>query len=244
MIERKFCLLGALVLTLSLSFESNLAVQIPGQLAEDFIAGKVPSADAIAQLEIEVAANPDDLRLTRKLGKGYFFQFFGKRMADSVPKAQAMFERALALQKDDPETLAYLGSLYTLRAQRLDPPNSASQKSNFESGFELLQRAERLAPSHGAVLSITSASYLYLPDSYGMAGHVVEMLEGMRKSMGPVFKRFSHHGQQRLLLTLGQAYARTGKDEKARATFAEALAVNQESPEADMIKVELAKLQQ
>lgn len=240
MIQHKHRLLTALALLWFIAIQ--VSAQIPGQFAEDFVAGKVPSQEEITKLEAEVAAKPDDLRLTRKLGKGYFFQFFGKRMVESVPKAQAFFERALTLQKDDPETLVYLGSLYTLRAQRLDPDDSASQKSNFERGFELLRRAEKLAPTHVAVLSVASASYLYLPDSYGMAPHVVEMLEGLRKAVGPMFSKFSHHGQQRLLLTLGQAYVRTGQSEKARVCFDEALVVNQQSREADLIKAELAKL--
>jgi len=82
-----------------------------------------------------------------------------------------------------------------------------------------------------------------MPDSYGMAPHVVEMLEGMRKGMGPYFQNFSHHGQQRILLTLGQAYAKTGAPEKAKAAFGEALKVNESSHEADLVRTELAKLE-
>ncbi|CAN5360862.1 hypothetical protein BH20ACI2_BH20ACI2_24250 [soil metagenome] len=51
-----------------------------------------------------------------------------------------------------------------------------------------------------------------------------------------------HHGQQRLLLTLGQAYARQGDREKAKALFDEALTVNGTSREAGLIKAELARL--
>jgi uncharacterized protein HemY len=67
------------------------------------------------------------------------------------------------------------------------------------------------------------------------------MLEGMRQGMGPAFKRFAHHGQQRLLLTLGQAYARTGQSEKAKAAFDEALAVNTNSVEAGLLRSEFRK---
>ncbi len=216
--------------------------RIPGQLAEDFVAGIVPSDEEIAKLEREVAAKPDDFHLTRKLAKGYFFQFFGEGNNAAVAKSRKTLERALELKKDDPETLAYLGSLYALIAQRLDKKDPAKQKANFDQGFELLKKAEQLAPRNGAVVSVVSASYLFLPDSYGMAPHVAGMLEGMRKAMGPMFARFSHHGQQRLLLTLGQAYARMGQAEKARANFEEALKVNQASVEAALIKTELDKL--
>ncbi len=216
--------------------------QIPGQLAEDFVAGSVPSAAEVAKLEAEAAAKPNDFRLTRKLAKAYFFQFFGEGRADAFSKAEKTLERALTLHKDDPETLAYLGSLYAVRAERAGKQNAAQQKADFDRALALLRQAEELAPRDGAVLSITSGSYVMLPETYGMALHVVEMLEGMRRGMGAMFKRFSHHGQQRLLLTLGQAYAKTNQPAKARAAFDEALKVNGESVEAALIKAELSKL--
>ena len=157
------------------------------------------------------------------------------------------------MRADWDETLAYYGALYAQIARRLDKADPAKQKADFDKSYELLTRAEKIAPRHGAVVSVTSASYLDLPESYGMAPHVIEQLEGMRKGMGPMFEKFSHHGRQRvmeaiakekqrLLLTLGRAYAATGQPEKARANFDEALAINQESTEANLLKTELAKL--
>jgi tetratricopeptide (TPR) repeat protein len=216
--------------------------QIPNQLAQDFVAGEPPSLEDVAKYEKEAEANPSDLRLVRKLGKAYFFRFFGAGQVDFEPKARKTLERALTLTKDDPETLAYLGSLHVLRALRIEKKEAAKQKASFDKGFEILKLAEKLEPQHGAVISIASASYLWLPDSYGMAPHVVEMIEGMRKAMGPYFKKFAHHGQQRLLLTLGQAYVRVGQSEKAIPLFEEALAVNGTSHEAEYLRAELKKL--
>jgi len=215
---------------------------IPNQLAQDFVAGRVPRSEEIAAAEADVAANPTNFEMTRRLGKGYFFQYFGAGNASSIPKAMATFDKALELKKDDPETLAYYGALYVFSAKRVDKNDPAKQKVAFDKGFELLQKAEKLAPRNGAVISVTSGSYVDLPESYGMAPHVVETLEGMRKGMGPMFDKFSHHGRQRLLLTLGRAYAQTGQPEKARANFDEALAINGESTEANLLKTELAKL--
>lgn len=215
---------------------------IPGQLAQDFVAGRVPRSEEIDAAEKDVAANPTSVEMMRRLGKGYFFQYFGAGNASAIPKAQATFDRVLELKKDDPETLAYYGALYGQIARRIDKNDPAKQKIGFDKSFELLQRAEKLAPRHGAVLSVTSSSYLDLPESYGMAPHVVGQLEGMRKGMGPMFDKFSHHGRQRLLLTLGRAYAATGQVDKARANFDEALAINQETTEANLLKAEIAKL--
>lgn len=235
---------GSLVFgALFVAFITTAALaQRPGQLTVDYAAGEAPSVEEIARVEAEVAANPDDYELVRKLGKGYFFRFFGARDAASVPKAQATLERALTLKKDDAETLAYLGALHVFAADRLQEKGSAKQKAGYDKGFEILRHAEKVAPRLGSVISIASGSYIILPDSYGMVPHVIEIIEGMRKAMGPAFKRFHPHGQQRLLLTLGQAYARQGNGEKARSLFDEALAVNTTSREAGIIRRELAKL--
>lgn len=214
---------------------------IPGQLAQDFTAGRVPKAEEVAQAEKDVAADPNNFALVRRLGKAYFFQFFGGDNVASFPKSDATLNRALTIQKDDPETLAYLGALWTFAASRVDK-DPEKQKANYDKGFNLLQKAEKLAPRDGAVTSITSASYLELPASYNMAPHVVQMLEGMRAGMGPMFNQFSHHGRQRLLLTLGRAQAMTGQADKARANFDEALAINQTSVEAELLRGELARL--
>lgn len=233
-------------LVLVVSFSSVFATagvgQIPNQLAQDFVAGSAPSPEQVAQFEKDAAAKPDDLRTVRKLGKAYFFQFFDEGDRPAIPKSQKTLERALTITKDDPETLAYLGALHILRGVRLEKDDAKKQKASFDQGFELVKLAERIDPRNGAVTSVVSTSYLWLPDSYGMAQHVVDMLEGMRKGMGPMFKKFAHHGQQRILLTLGQAYIRTGKIDKALPLFEEALAVNTTSREAALLRAELKKL--
>mgnify|MGYP000052917364 FL=1 len=244
-LDRLFCSSSRLffaVLCLSLLAAIGSG-QRPGQLTVDYAAGEAPSVEEVAKVEAEVAAKPDDYELVRKLGKGYFFRFFGAREAAFVPKAQATLERALVLKKDDPETLAYLGALHVFAADRLEEKGSAKQKAGYDKGFEILRHAEKVAPRLGSVISIASGSYIVLPDSYGMVPHIIEMIEGMQKAMGPVFKKFHYHGQQRLLLTLGQAYARQGNREKAKALFVEALAVNGTSREAGLIKRKIAKLE-
>jgi tetratricopeptide (TPR) repeat protein len=218
--------------------------QIPNQLAQDFKAGEPPSLEDVAQYEKDAAASPNDLRAVRKLGKAYFFRFFGAGEIEAMPKAQRTLEQALVITEDDPETLAYLGSLHVLRGLRIETRDAAKQKASFDKGLETLNLAEKLGPQHGAVISIAAGSYLWLPDSYGMAPHVIEMIEGMRKAMGPYFKKFAHHGQQRLLLTLGQAYVKTSQPEKALRLFEEALAVNATSREAGYLRTELSKLKE
>jgi tetratricopeptide (TPR) repeat protein len=227
------------IIVLSAGATTTIA-QIPGQFAQDFVAGRVPSQEEIAKLEQDVAAHPDDQQLVRKLGKGYFFQVFGEGRASSIAKSQKTLERSLELKKDDAETIAYLGALRALVGQRAK--DASERDAAFNQAFDLLKKAQALAPNHPAVLAVTGASYLFLPDSFNAAPLALENMEKLRRMMGPMYTRQSHHGQQRILLTQGQAYARMGQAEKARACFEEALKVDQESDEAAMIKAEIGKL--
>lgn len=214
--------------------------KIPGQFAEDFVAGNVPPEEEIAALEKAITTSPDDFRLVRKLGKGYFFQVFGEGRWSSAPKAEKLLAHALVLKKDDAETIAYMGSLIALKAQK--NKDEAEREKEFNKSFAMLKRAQELEPRNGAVLSVTGASYLFMPDSFNAAPLAARAMENIRQGMGPMFKRFSHHGQQRILLTQGQAYAKMGRKDDARKCFDEALAVNQESVEWHLIKAELQKL--
>ncbi len=233
--KRSFQAVLASSFFLTAIFAISITAQIPNQLSQDFPAGNAPTPEQVAQFGKDAAASPNDLRIVRKLGKAYFFQFFDEGDQDAVPKSQKTLERALTLRNDDPETLAYLGSLHVLRGVRLEKNDAAKQKASYEKGYELEKLAEKIDPRHGAVVSVASATYLWLPDSYGLAPHVIGMLEGMIKGMGPMFKKFHHHGQQRLLMTLGQAYSRTGNKEKALSLFNEALAINGTSREAGLL---------
>ena len=212
----------------------------PNQIAHDFEAGRVPTDAEVAEAERDAAAAPGEFHLVRRLGKGYFFQYFGGGRTEAIPKAKATLERALTLNGDDGETLAYLGSLEALVARRSKDPGA--RKAGFDRALVLLDRAQSLAPDHAAVLAITGASFLWFPESYGLVPRAAAAMEHFRVIAGPMFSRIAHHGQQRVLLTQGQAYARMGRMEEARACFDQGLAVNPTSVEAELIRAELGTL--
>jgi tetratricopeptide (TPR) repeat protein len=212
----------------------------PNQFAHDFESGRAPSDAEVAEAERDAAAAPGEFRVVRRLGKGYFFQYFGGGRADAAPKAKATLERALALKADDGETFAYLGSLEALVARRTKDP--AARKAAFDRALALLDRAQSLAPDHLAVLAIAGASFLWFPESYDLTPRAAAAMERIRAAMGPMFSRMAHHGQQRVLLTQGQAYARMGRSEEARACFDQGLAVNPTSVEGELIRAELGTL--
>ncbi|MBL0940373.1 MAG: tetratricopeptide repeat protein [Gemmatimonadaceae bacterium] len=163
----------------------------------------------------------------------------------SWPLGAAEFKSCANHRERDGIQYVYLPPASLLYFQFFGGGNKAAYPkalAAFDNGFALVQKAQQLAPRDGAVLSVATGTYIELPASYGMAPQVIGMLEGMRKGMGPAWERFSHHGRQRLLLTLGRAYAQTGNTTKARANFDEALAINGTSTEAGLIKAEMEKL--
>ena len=205
-------------------------------IAQDFVPGEVPGQQEVAELEKQAAAKPGDFHLARKLGKAYFFQVFGEGRKSSIEKSARWLERALEIKADDAETIAYLGAMTAIMARE------KRDLGLLNRAIELSKRAEDLAPDDVAVLSVTGVTFLNLPETLGLTARALESMEKVRKRMGPTFSRMSHHGQQRVLLTEGQAYVKLKQIEKARECFEQALKINQESVEAALIKAELEKL--
>ena len=211
-----------------------------GQFAQDWEAGRVPTDAEIAALERSMAGKAEDHAAVRRLGKGYFFQFFGARRVESIPNARKFLGRALEIDPNDAESLAYFGALEVLEANM--GPEGAERDAKLRTALAKLDRAQQLGPDNGAVFAVTGASYLWFPDSYGTVPRAAQAMERIRARMGPMFSHFSHHGQQRILLTQGQAYARLGRVDEARSLFREAIAVDGESVEARILRSELDKL--
>lgn len=222
------------------AFAQEGARRYPGQLTTDWRAGRVPSEAEIASAERDADARPADLETVRRLAKGYFFQYFGGMDADALPKSRSTFARALAIAPEDSESLVYSASLDAIEAMR--SPEGPARDALYRSALAGLEHAQKVGPDHGAVLSVSCATYLYFPDSYNTVPRSAAIAEGIRKAMGPHFSRFAPHGQQRILLTQGQAYARMGRIEDARTCFEEGLKVSSETIEHGLLKLELGKL--
>jgi len=181
----------------------------------DLATGRAPTSEEVAAIEKESAAHPDDLQVVRKLGKAYFYQFFGAGDETAAPKARTTLTRALAIRPNDVETMAFLGSLERLTGHE-------------QGGKELMTRARKIDPSNVAVLSLLSGF-----------GDVTAM-EQLRSM--PEFASMSDHGRQRILLSLGKDRARRAKRDEARALFSEGLSINNATREARMLTAEIERL--
>ena len=206
----------------------------------DFTPGRVPTQLEIAEVEKEVAAHPDDFQLVRKLGIGHFYQYFGGGLTAAGPKSQKTLERALELKKDDALTTAFLGALASVRGGRAK--DAAERKAELQLSFELYQKARMLGPDNIGVLSLAGPAYLALPKPYDGPAMALEVSERIRKLLGPEFKNWSEHGQQRVLYTQGVALVRLGRTVEARACFEEGFQVNETSVEGGMLKAQLEKI--
>ena len=214
--------------------------KVKNKYTPDFTPGCVPTQKEIAELEQDVAARPDDFRLMRKLGIGHFYQYFGGGLDAAAPKSQKMLERALALQQDDALTTAFLGALASVRGARAKDPDERTAQQRHS--FELYQKARELEPDNLGVLSLAGPAYLALPESYDGPKRALEVSQRIRRLLGPEFKTWSEHGQQRVLFTQGVALVRLGRPAEARVCFEDGLKVNEKSVEARMLKAELDKL--
>jgi len=194
-----------------------------GGYENDFTPGRTPTKEEIANIEKEVAANPDDFKLVRKLGIGYFYRAFGAKEAEAAPKAQKMLARALELKKDDGLTIAFQGALAVVAGDRLPDLKGRTD--------ELFQKARELEPDNVGILSLAAAVYAGNPEK------AIEITERIRKLLGPEFKNWSRHGQEKILLTQGRAYARVGRLKDARTCFEDGLVVNRTLFQAELDKL-------
>lgn len=187
----------------------------PQRYKPDLATGRTPSADEVAAAEQAAASRPDDFPTVRKLGKTYFYRFFGGGEKGAAPKARAALTRALELKADDAETLAFIGSLDRLTGRERE-------------GIELMAKARKIDPTNIGVLGLLSG--------FGD----VSAMEGLRKM--PEFAGMSDHGRQRILLGLGKDRVRQRRPQEARALFTAGLDINTGTPEARMLRTELEKL--
>ena len=203
--------------------KGKVASKVLGGYENDFIPGRPPSKEEMAAIEKEVAANPEDFKLVRKLGIGYFYRVFGAREVEAAPKAQQTLARALELKKDDALTIAFQAALAFVAGDRL--PDLKGRHD------ELFKKARELEPDNVGVLSLAAAVYS------GNTEKAIEITERIRKLLGPEFKNWSRHGQERVLFTQGRAYARVGRVEEARTCFEEGLRVNPTAFQAELDKL-------
>lgn len=155
---------AALAFSLALpAVAQQTAHRYPGQITTDWQAGRVPTAGEIAEAERDAAERPEDLETVRRLAKGYFFQYFGGKKVEALPRARATFSRALSLSREDAESIVYSAALDALEAQR--NPESPDRDALFLRALAGLERAQRIAPNMGAVLAVSCATYLFFVEA-------------------------------------------------------------------------------
>ena len=197
----------------------------PGNLGgfeADFTPGRTPTKEQIREIEKQVTANPDDFKLVRKLGIGYFYRVFGADETAAAPQAQKTLAHALELKKNDGLTLAFQGALAVVAGNHLPDLKGRAD--------ELFKRALALEPDNVGILSLAVAVS-------GDAKKTIELTERIRKVLGPEFKHWSRHGQERILLAQGRAYAKIGRLAEARACFQEGLAISPHAFQAELDKL-------
>jgi tetratricopeptide (TPR) repeat protein len=125
--------------------------------------GLLPSATTsqrIEALEAQVRERPSDPQGFTDLGRAYLTRFGEIEDPAFYPKAQAAFERALALSPNDPSAVAGMAQLQLSRHQ-------------FREGLALAERARRLNPATIQINALITDAEVEL-GRYGAAAHTAE----------------------------------------------------------------------
>lgn len=206
------CTFACLFLALGLVRADEPAVQ---HYKPDLVTGRAPNIEEVVAAEAAAKVNPDDFPTVRKLGKTYFYRFFGAGDKDAAAKARTTLTRALALKPDDAEIMAFIGTVDRLTGHQRE-------------GIDLMAKARKLDPKNVGILGLLSG--------FGD----VSAMEELRAL--PEFPQMSDHGRQRILLGLGKDRVRQRQNDEARTLFTEGLAINKATPEARMLRSEIEKL--
>ncbi len=171
--------------------------------------------DYVEYLKKQVAADPNNRRLRLDLGRGYYALALGYD-ATAIEEAEKLFDQILDAEPENATALVYRGSLLGLklgfRLVPLDRSLAALQQSNAD-----MDRAVALAPDDMEVRSVRGYSSFYTPSFVGRDqiavedfSHIIQLLE---RQPGAEIQRAEFH------LALGDAYHKTGEDDKARQNW-------------------------
>lgn len=208
-----FGLMTAMItLRLAVGFEEQPSVQ---HYKPDLATGRAPTLEEVSAAEKDVEARPKDFVALRKLGKTYFYRFFGAGEKRAASEARETLQRALDIKPDDAETMAFIGSIDRLTGRERE-------------GIELMAKARKIDPQNIGVLGLLSG--------FGD----VSAMEQLRKM--PEFCQMSDHGRQRILLGLAKDRARQRRPDEARELIIEGLDIKKGTREARMLQSELDKL--
>jgi tetratricopeptide (TPR) repeat protein len=189
------------------------AVEIGGSHASS--EGLLPSATTsqrIEALEAQVRERPSDPQGFTDLGRAYLTRFGEIEDPGFYPKAQASFERALALSPDDPSAVAGMAQLQLSRHQ-------------FRQGLALAERARHLNPETVQINALITDAEVEL-GRYRAAAHTAERYVSHRPELAS-YARISYlrelHGDLNGAVQAMQLAASAAGDRSADSAFATTL---------------------
>ncbi len=171
--------------------------------------------DYIEQLNRQIAAAPEDLKLQLNLGKAYFSS---ATVGDprAMFEAEKIFQRLLNQEPNNAEALAYHGSLLGMKIGfNLTPPDqifTVSQQAQTE-----LDRAVQLAPDSEDVRELRGYFNFYTPSLFGRDRMAVEDFSHVLAIISQ--RPNSELDQARLLLILGDTHNKRSDEKEARNSW-------------------------
>jgi tetratricopeptide (TPR) repeat protein len=118
-------------------------------------------AGQLEKLKKELKQNPSDFTLLKQAGIALHQLNRAKPDLAKLDEANKYFDAALKIKKDDPQVMAWLGSLTTLRAKL--ETNSGKQTFYVKLGTKQLDKAVKLDPNNIMVLNVRGYNSIELP---------------------------------------------------------------------------------
>ncbi|HSG39568.1 MAG TPA: tetratricopeptide repeat protein [Thermoanaerobaculia bacterium] len=206
--------------------ERAIALRDPGRLAE---------YRSVLKREIDLLGGktPGDLR-------AYTLAYVSSRLSPILPEdrkaerlrllreAEASLQQYLRVNPRDPEAHALLGAVYGAQI-RFTPLKAVTLGPRIADAFA---EAEKLGPRNPRVALQKGIGLLHVPRAFGGGAEAAE--RELRRAEGlfaqePETKAWPNWGRLDVLIWLGQALARQGDREAARAVYRRALEMEPES---------------
>lgn len=206
--------------------ERAIALRDPGRLAE---------YRGVLKREIDLLGGetPGDLR-------AYTLAYVSSRLSPILPEdrkaerlrllreAEASLQRYLRVNPRDPEAHALLGAVYGAQI-RFTPLKAMTLGPRIAAAFA---EAEKLGPRNPRVVLQKGIGLLHVPRAFGGGAEAAERELRRAETLfaqEPETKAWPNWGRLDVLIWLGQALARQGDREAARAVYRRALEMEPES---------------
>jgi len=145
----------------------------------------------------------------------------------AVKEAERLFKKALLIEPENPEILAWYGSVLTMKGR--DALSPISKLRYVDQGIETMDETCKNAPDNITVRMVRAGNSLGLPCFFGRLDFAISDSEYLLKLREKSPESFSDEILSQIYRNLGTAYQRKGEKKKAMEILEKATKLSLES---------------